>query len=64
MSTNVNGEKTSRRDSERKLRLRRRRAVRETDTSARAIRERLGVTPVSEEEFNKLFGDLPSDGEG
>jgi len=34
------------------------------DTSAEAIARRLGVTPVSQEEFDKHFGHLPSDGEG
>lgn len=34
------------------------------DTSIDAIRRRLDVEPVSDEEFETLFGDLPTDGEG
>lgn len=30
------------------------------DTSIAAIRRRLGTQPVSAEEFNELFGDLPT----
>jgi hypothetical protein len=34
------------------------------DTSIEAIRKRAGTRPMSAEEFQKHFGDLPSDGEG
>jgi len=34
------------------------------DTSAAAIERRLGVEPVSEEDFERHFGHLPRDGEG
>lgn len=34
------------------------------NTSARTIRERLGTQPMSDEEFKRHFGDLPTDGEG
>ena len=34
------------------------------DTSIDAIRRRLDVEPVSDEEFERLFGHLPTDGEG
>lgn len=34
------------------------------DTSAAAIERRLGVEPASQEEFDRAFGDLPTDGEG
>ena len=34
------------------------------DTSAGAIRRRLGAEPVSREEFDELFDDLPVDDEG
>lgn len=34
------------------------------DTSIEAIRRRAGPRPTSPEEFQKHFGDLPSDGEG
>jgi len=33
-------------------------------TSAAAIRRRLGSEPISDEEFERHFGHLPSDGEG
>ena len=34
------------------------------DTSAEAIRKRAGTRPMTPEEFEERFGDLPSDGEG
>lgn len=34
------------------------------DTSSAAIERRLGVEPASEEEFERHFGDLPTDAEG
>jgi hypothetical protein len=34
------------------------------DTSIDAIRKRLGTEPMSAEEFERRFGDLPTDGEG
>ncbi len=34
------------------------------DTSVAAIERRLGVEPVSQEEFDRHFGHLPTDGEG
>ncbi len=34
------------------------------DTSAEAIRGRLGTRAMTAEEFEQHFGDLPSDGEG
>ncbi len=34
------------------------------DTSAAAIRKRLGSEPISDEEFEGCFGHLPTDGEG
>jgi hypothetical protein len=34
------------------------------DTSAEAIRRRLGVEPVSREEFERELGHLPQDDEG
>ena len=34
------------------------------DTSAAAIRKRLGSEPISDEEFERHFGHLPTDGEG
>jgi hypothetical protein len=34
------------------------------DTSADAIRRRLGVEPASREEFEREFGHLPQDDEG
>ncbi len=40
------------------------RVVLRPDTSAAAIRERAGLEAVSDEEFARAFGDLPSDGEG
>jgi hypothetical protein len=32
--------------------------------SAEELHERHGTRPVTQEEFEELFGDLPSDGEG
>lgn len=34
------------------------------DTSVEAIRKRAGTRPMTAEEFEEHFGDLPSDGEG
>ena len=34
------------------------------DTSIAAIRERLGTEPMTAEEFEEHFGDLPTDDEG
>lgn len=34
------------------------------DTSVDAIRGRAGTRPMTSEEFEDHFGDLPSDGEG
>ncbi len=34
------------------------------DTSIDAVRARLGTKPMSSEEFDHHFGDLPSDEEG
>jgi hypothetical protein len=34
------------------------------DTTAEAIHRRLGLQPVSAEEFEQHFGDLPTDHEG
>ncbi|MEX1141639.1 MAG: hypothetical protein WD993_03155 [Thermoleophilaceae bacterium] len=34
------------------------------DTSINAIRERQGTQPMSAEQFEATFGDLPTDGEG
>ncbi len=34
------------------------------DTSIEAIRRRLGTEPMNAEEFERHFGDLPTDGEG
>ncbi len=34
------------------------------DTSIAAIRRRLGTRPMSAEEFDRHFGDLPTDDEG
>ncbi len=34
------------------------------DTSAVAIRQRAGLTPVSDDEFEQTFGHLPGDNEG
>ncbi len=34
------------------------------DTSAEAINRRLGVEPISVEEFDQHFGHLPTDDEG
>ena len=40
------------------------RIVLRPDTSAAAIRERAGLDPVTDDEFERAFGDLPSDSEG
>jgi hypothetical protein len=40
------------------------RIVLRPDTSAAAIRQRGGLEPVTQEEFEQTFGHLPSDGEG
>jgi hypothetical protein len=34
------------------------------DTSVRAMERRAGLRPMSEEEFEEVFGGLPRDGEG
>ncbi len=34
------------------------------DTSIAAVRQRLGTEPMSAEEFEEHFGDLPTDDEG
>jgi hypothetical protein len=34
------------------------------DTSIAAVRQRLGTEPMSAEEFERHFGDLPTDDEG
>lgn len=34
------------------------------DTSVSAIRERQGTKPMHPEQFEEIFGDLPTDGEG
>ena len=34
------------------------------DTSAGAIRHRAGLAPVTDDEFHRAFGHLPSDDEG
>ena len=34
------------------------------DTSIAAVRQRLGTEPMSAEEFEQHFGDLPTDDEG
>jgi hypothetical protein len=34
------------------------------DTSAAAIRRRQGLEPISPEEFDQVFGELPTDQEG
>lgn len=34
------------------------------DTSITAVRQRLGTEPMSAEEFEQHFGDLPTDDEG
>jgi hypothetical protein len=34
------------------------------DTSIGAIRERQGTKPMPREQFEEIFGDLPTDGEG
>lgn len=34
------------------------------DTSVDAIRERQGTKPMSPDQFEATFGDLPTDGEG
>ena len=41
-----------------------RRSASGTDLSAKAILARHGATPMSAEEFERHFGDLPTDGEG
>ena len=41
-----------------------RRSANGTDLSAKAILARHGATPMSAEEFERYFGDLPTDGEG
>ncbi len=40
------------------------RIVLRPDTSAAAIRQRAGLQPVSDEEFEHAFGHLPTDSEG
>ena len=40
------------------------RIVLRPDTSAAAIRERTGVDPVTDDEFERAFGHPPSDSEG
>lgn len=40
------------------------RIVLRPDTSAAAIRERAGLEPVTNDEFDRAFGHLPSDAEG
>lgn len=40
------------------------RVVLRPDTSAAAIRQRAGLEPVTDTEFDRAFGHLPSDGEG
>jgi hypothetical protein len=34
------------------------------DTSVEAMERRAGLRPMTEEEFEEVFGDLPRDGEG
>jgi hypothetical protein len=34
------------------------------DTSVQAMERRAGLVPMSEEEFEEVFGGLPRDGEG
>ena len=34
------------------------------DTGAAAIRRRQGLEPISREEFDQVFGELPTDQEG
>lgn len=34
------------------------------DTSVSAIRERQGTKPMQPDQFEEIFGDLPTDGEG
>jgi hypothetical protein len=34
------------------------------DTSVGAMERRAGLQPMTEEEFEEVFGDLPHDGEG
>lgn len=41
-----------------------RRSANGTDLSAKAILARHGATPMSAEDFERHFGDLPTDGEG
>lgn len=40
------------------------RIVLRPDTSAAAIRQRAGLEQVSDDEFDRAFGHLPTDGEG
>lgn len=40
------------------------RIVLRPDTGAAAIRERAGLDPVTDDEFERAFGHLPSDSEG
>jgi hypothetical protein len=40
------------------------RIVLRPDTSAAAIRQRAGLEPVTDDEFQRAFGHLPSDSEG
>jgi len=40
------------------------RVVLRPDTSAAAIRERAGLESVTDDEFERVFGHLPSDSEG
>ncbi len=40
------------------------RLVLRPDTSIDAIRERAGTEPVSPQQFEETFGDLPTDSEG
>jgi hypothetical protein len=40
------------------------RVVLRPDTSAATIRQRAGLEPLSDDEFGRIFGDLPGDDEG
>ena len=40
------------------------RIVLRPDTCAAAIRQRAGLRPVSDEDFENVFGHLPTDSEG
>ncbi len=40
------------------------RLVLRPDTGIEAIRERAGTKPMSPEQFERTFGDLPTDSEG